>query len=117
MRNLRKKRKNGLQRARKTKKDSNENNFIEKTVRVKKCRKCGGTELVSPSLGSYSPETLLLPGVNEMTGVKECVRCGFCGFPEVVEKKIRERVRANKASSERKQGFFNKLGQKLFGKR
>ncbi len=78
-----------------------------RTVVVKACCKCGGTDLLSPSLGSYSPETILIPGINEITGVKECAKCGYCGYPIEKNKKIA-------VKQVQRESFFKRLKAKLF---
>lgn len=79
------------------------------TVSVKECPKCGSTQLVSPSLGSYSPETILIPGINEITGVKECVKCGYCGYPVEQNRKITVLLK-----KEEKESLFKRLKRKLY---
>lgn len=87
----------------------------ERLVIVKACSKCGCTELASPSLGSYSPETILIPGINEMTGVKECLKCGYCGYPVEKIKTIRFEQHAKVRVHEMpKESLFKRLKRKLF---
>jgi len=58
-------------------------------VQFSACSKCGSADLVWPLATSVSTETFLIPGINELRGVKECAKCGHVGFPLLKQKKIK----------------------------
>jgi len=84
-------------------------------VQFSACSKCGSADLVWPLATSVSTETFLIPGINELRGVKECVKCGHVGFPVLKQKRIKLNKKAKKNNSGRLAFVKNAL-DKLFAR-